>query len=508
MSKSKALTRRNFLRLAGLGSAGAAIAACAAPAAPAAPATPIIVEKVVEKVQTVVVKEQGETQIIEKVVTVEVPKEVAAAPAQITIDGTMWIIQKKDFFPSFNDWWRGQVLAYCKEKGWPVDVTYEAGFTSGTPFIEKLTAQSAAGNPPDMIMHTDSMPQMINGNLVDPVQDLVDEIEAKWGPAAPRQMADFMSEDQWRFVPYFQRSDGGWYQAPVFEDAGINLDEVRLYPDLWDACLQVSDPAKELYGWGVTINRSGDGDWFRYRVQYGWGAHKQDESGNYVTFDTPEMVEAMTAMTNIYMDEKYAPMMPPGVLSWGDSSNNEAYLAGKLAYTQNGGTVYAKALLDGNPIRDVTKFHAPAGGPVNAEFNGLSANYMALMKGARNQNAAREIIRDFILDLDNYNAMLENNPSFGLPAYEKLWDEAPYMKTDPVAESQKKVARDPAGAIVPNAYPGPVNSAALAAAGQAGLEADMVASILQGTPVAEAVKTCHDRYVQIWKDNGLPGEKA
>jgi multiple sugar transport system substrate-binding protein len=115
---------------------------------------------------------------------------------------------------------------------------------------------------------------------------------------------------------------------------------------------------RELYGWGVTINRSGDGDWFRNRVQHGWGAYKQDETGNYVTFDSPEMVDAMTAMTMIYMDEKYAPMLPPGVLSWGDSSNHEAYLAGKLAYTQNGGTVYAKALLDGNPIRDVTTFHA------------------------------------------------------------------------------------------------------------------------------------------------------
>jgi multiple sugar transport system substrate-binding protein len=505
MSKSKALTRRKFLRLAGLGSAGAAMAACAAPqVAPQVIKETVVVEteKLVQKVETVVVEKAIE---VEKVVVETVVVEQAAP---ITINGTLWIIQKKDFFPSFNDWWRAQVLDFCKEKGWPVDVTYEAGFTSGTPWIEKLTAQAAAGNPPDMVMHTDSAVQMFNNNLVDPVQDMVDEIEAKWGKAAPRQYSDFVFDGQWRFVPYFQRSDGGWYQAPVFEGAGIKLDEVRLYPDLWDACLQVSAPDKEIYGWGVTINRSGDGDWFRHRVTHGWGAYKMDETGNYVTFDSPEMVDAMTAMTGIYMDEKYAPMLPPGVLSWGDSANNEAYLAGKLAYTQNGGTVYAKALLDGNPIRDVTKFHAPVGGPVNTEFNGLSANYMALMKGAKNQNAAREIIKEFILPLENYDAMLANNPSFGLPAYEKLWDEAPYIQSDPVAQEQKKVARDPAGAVVPGAYPGPPQSKAYAAAIQAGVEADMVASILQGTPVAEAVKTCHDRYVQIWKDNGLPGEKA
>jgi multiple sugar transport system substrate-binding protein len=500
---TQAVSRRKFLRLSTLGAAGAAAAACAAPAPPAGPApTPIVVEKVVEKISTVVVeKEVPVEKVVEKIVTVE-------APPRVTVSGTMWVIQKKDFFPSFNDWWRGEVLAFAKQNNWPIDVTYEAGFTSGTPFLEKLQAQAAAGNPPDLLMHTDELVRLPGFNLVDPVSDLVEEIVAKWGDPSARQVIDMYIEDQWRFVPYFQRSDGGWYQAPAFEGAGINLEQVRLYTDLWEACLQVSNPDKELYGWGVTINRSGDGDWWRYRVQHGWGAYKQDETGNYVTFNSPEMVDAMTAMTNLYIDDKWAPMLPPGVLSWGDSSNNEAYLAGKLAYTQNGGTVYAKALLDGNPIRDITKFHAPAGGPVNLEFNGLTANYMALMKGAKNQEAAREIIRHMILDLNNYDACLSNSPSFALPAYEKLWDEAPYIKTDPVAQLQKKVARDPNGAVIPGTWPGPAQNLALAAAYQAGVEADMVASILQGTSVAEAVKTCHDRMVQIWKDNGLPGEKT
>ena len=47
----------------------------------------------------------------------------------------------------------------------------------------------------------------------------------------------------------------------------------------------------------------------------------------------------------------------------------------------------------------------------------------------------------------------------------------------------------------------------MAAASSAGIENDMVADILRGTPVAEAVKTCHKRYVQIFQEFGLPGEK-
>ena len=47
----------------------------------------------------------------------------------------------------------------------------------------------------------------------------------------------------------------------------------------------------------------------------------------------------------------------------------------------------------------------------------------------------------------------------------------------------------------------------MSSAGSAGIMADMVSDILRGTAVADAVKTAHDRYVQIFQEFGLPGEK-
>jgi ABC-type glycerol-3-phosphate transport system substrate-binding protein len=214
----------------------------------------------------------------------------------------------------------------------------------------------------------------------------------------------------------------------------------------------------------------------------------------------------MTVMTSLYMDEKWAPMLPPGVLAWTDMNNNEAYLAGRLAYTQNGGTVYAKAVLDDNPIKDVTRFHAPCGGPVNEEFNSLGANNWMILRGARNYDAARETVLEFMLNLEKQDGVFANSPAFSLPAYENLWAESEYIKTSPVAQDQESVARDTQG-VVPRDYPGPSLNPAMSSAGSAGIDNDMVADILRGTPVAEAVKTCHESYVQIFKEFGLPGEK-
>jgi multiple sugar transport system substrate-binding protein len=356
-------------------------------------------------------------------------------------------------------------------------------------------------------MHNMGITDMRRMLIIDPVTDLVEETARTWGATTARQKNDFYADGQWWAVPYFTRSDGGWFQRPPLEDAGIDIHAIRQFTDLWEALLEVSNPDEELYGWGVTINRCGDGDWFRGRVQHGYGAYLQDETGNYVTIDTPEMVEAMTVMTDIYMNPKWEPMLPPGVLAWTDMANNEAYLAGKLVYTQNGGTVYGKAVLDNNPIKDITGFHAPCGGPVNEEFNSLGANNFMLLKGAKNQNAAREVILHFLLPLESQDGIFANAPAFSLPAYENLWDASTYIPTNQVAMEQRTVATDPMGWVVPGQYPGPAHNVGMASAGEAGVMADMVADILRGTAVAEAVKTCHDRYVAIFKEFGLPGEK-
>jgi len=485
MSNNHAMSRRTFLqRLAVLGAVSATAAACAPAPTPAAPPP---APKATEPAK---------------------PAAPTAAPAaKVEIKGTLQVVQKKDFFPAMNDWFQAEVKKFCQEKGWPVEISYEAGYTGGTPFVEKFSAAAAAGTPADLLMHTDAITDFVQLKVVDPVTDIVNEVAAKWGSPSARQKFDMVKEGQWYYVPYFQRSDGGWFQRPAFEAKGIDIHKIRHYKDLWEACLEVSNPDKELYGWGVTINRCGDGDWFRYRVMHGWGAYVQDETGQYVTIDSPQMVEAMTVMTDLYLKDKWKPMLPPGVLAWTDPSNNEAYLAGKLAYTQNGGTVYGKAILDNNPIKDITGFHSPAGGPVNLEFNSLSANYFAMLRGAKNPAAARELILHFLLPIESMDAIFSNAPGFALPAYEKLWDASKYIPTNKVAMEQKAVATSPTGNIVPGTYPGPSMNPAMAAAAQAGIQNDMVADILRGTPVAQAVKTCHERYVKVFKEFNLPGEK-
>jgi multiple sugar transport system substrate-binding protein len=512
MSEKKQMNRRDFLKAAGVAGAGAlGLAACT-------PKTVVVTQEVTREVKTEVkvteivevpveqtvivegtpvVKTVIETREVVVVHTVEVP-QVAE------VQGTFWMLQKKDYHPGFNEWFRQAFVDWAAERGWPLDISYVAGYTGGTPTIEKIIASVESGQPADLIMHSLGIVQLRQARSLESMQAIVDEIEAQWGSASARQRTDLYTDNSWWAAPYYTRSDGGWFQRSKWE--GIDIHAIRQYTDLWEACLEVSDPDNDLYGWGVTINRCGDGDWFRSRVTHGWGAYIQDETGNYVTIDSPEMVEAMTVYTGLYMDEKWTPMLPPGVLAWTDGNNNEAYLAGRLAYTQNGGTVYAKAIIDDNPIQHDTGFHVPAGGPVNQEFNSLSANNWMILRGARNYDAARESVLEFVLNLEKMDKAFETAPGFALPAYENLWRESQFIPTNPTAAEQEPVARDPAG-VLPGTYPGPALSPAMSSAGSEGILADMVSDILRGTEVEFAVKTAHDRYVQVFKEFGLPGEE-
>jgi multiple sugar transport system substrate-binding protein len=355
-------------------------------------------------------------------------------------------------------------------------------------------------------LHTLSAVQLRNLYALDPVSDVVEEIEGVFGKAAPKMYIDYNFEDQWWAVPYHQRSGGGWYRRDAFDAVGIDLQTIRQYTDLVDACLQVSDPDNEFYGWGVTVNRSGDGNSFINRVKTGWGAAWQDETGQYITTNSPEMVEAMNFIFNLYNNPNHEPMLAPGILAWNDTANNEAYLGSKIAYTENAGTVYAKAVVDGNPVAPVTGFLKPPGGPVLEEFHVVPGKNWMVLRGGKNPAASKLTILQFNADLGRYDEMLASSPAYALPCYTDLWDMSEYVKTDEVTQQQKTSCLDPSG-IDATIYPGPP-SAAMVAIDESGAWNDMVNSILTGTPVEEAVTTAHERMVQIFQEFGLPGTQA
>ena len=481
------LTRRAVLRLAAMATVSLTTAACQM----RVPQVGKVVEELLKT--TVVAKGQA------------VPGAKEAIKAISSLVRPLWVLQKKELFPAYNVYLNEQISSFCKERSWPLDISYLSDYVGTARDTDKIIAAVRAGNPPDLILSTLTASRLHQGKSLRPVTEFVTEIQAQWGQVARRMVRDYYLEQEWWAVPFHQRSDGGWYRMDIWEKAGIDLQALRTYPELLEACLSLSRPEEELYGWGVTINRCGNGDTFIDRVITGWGGHWQDETGQYVTIASPETIEALNWLADLYALPRWQKMLPPSVLSWTDVSNNEAYLAGKLAYTQDGGGLYAEALLSEHPLAEVTGFHPLAGGPKLKEFHGLNASVWMIPWGCANPDAAQALVRHFMQEQDRLDAIFAAAPAFALPAYLGLWEKSAYLPTNPVAMQQKPSVTDSAG-IIPWFHPGP-GSPAMVLAGSNGIKNDMVNTVLSGGLAAEAVQVAYQRMVEIFTEFGLPGER-
>ncbi|MGC4107679.1 MAG: extracellular solute-binding protein [Thermomicrobiales bacterium] len=431
------------------------------------------------------------------------PADIPRAKSSATVDGTLQVLQKADFHPEHNAFVRAEIQAYCKEQGWNVEVTDLGGQLSSGEILQRLTAGVKAGNASDLYFDNIPVRQFQYQGVLMNVTDLVDEIVGANGDTTPGFTNAGHFDDAWWGIPWFTRVDGWWARKDIFEPAGIDPTTLQTLDQRRDAALQVSDPSNNLWGWGLSPNRGGDGRLLVWTVLYAFGSRLQDESGDHVTFNSPESVEALKWLADVYTNDAYASMLPTGWGGWTDPSNNEAFLAGTVAMTQNAGTMYAKAHLDGVSFADQIQYMPTVvRNSDHAQLDQLGGVFLHVIEGTKNKDATYDLVRH-LLSTPVQQRIWEISTSYAVPAYKNGW-------SDPIITGQpNSIAAEPA--VWNNIdftglrWPGP-NSVAVDSVAGSFDHTDMIAEVIQGRSAEEVVQEYHDRWVQTWQDFGLPGE--
>jgi multiple sugar transport system substrate-binding protein len=284
--------------------------------------------------------------------------------------------------------------------------------------------------------------------------------------------------------------NGFFVRKDLLDAKGVKLPKTY-DPDVVEMAKKCQDPSKDIWGFGQTLNRSDDGNGYMNNIllDYGGGVWDKDGKPALGTAFLKQNLAALQFSVDTIQKHK---IQPPGVMSWTDVHNNEAFIAGKLVSTNNGASLYYGLVSKKNPIAEKTLVIQTPGGPAGS-FVLTGAYNMGIFKQTKHVELCEDLIR-WIEDEKRFDEF--RNASIGQagPVY-KARAESPYWKSDPNFEGMmQNVLR-----TVWIGYPGPMTAAAVEVQAQYIL-CDMAGRVVVGGLSPEAaLKEAHARVEEIYK---------
>ncbi len=416
--------------------------------------------------------------------------------------GKLTVIHRTEYFEEAQNIFRDTVAAFAKTNNVELDISTTNAESFGD-FLGKMTAAVRAGNPPDFAYTSNvNISQMNALDLVEDVTDVVEEAIKRYGNIMPGINAEINGrfDGKWKSIPFLGATTSFMFRSDKLKEKGIDPASLKTFGDRREAALAVSGP--DFYGWGLTPNQSGDGYGYLVLLIQAFGGHFTDATGQIVQFNSPETVAAYEWLAETYdRNGKYAAALPPGVESWNDTGNNEAFLAGSIGYTHNAFSVYANAKRNNNPVfPNIALLRAPTANNGDSRDGGNVGGWLTIFKNAPNKDLAKKLALELI-DPANFNQMASIAGGLFMPAYENLWTPE-LLAADPnyaIIKEQVSVAKPFLGETWP-AQPAPQFGAIRA---QGIVEQSVGNAIAKRMTPAEAVADAHGKIVQLFEEGGI-----
>jgi len=344
-----------------------------------------------------------------------------------------------------------------------------------------------AGNPPDLAEMNYQGPMRYRPALRD-VTKLAKDLAAPRGGLLPFAEKAVQLNGQYSGIARLVFGGGLHIRKDIVAEKGLKMPKVY-DPDVIELAKKCQDPAKEIWGFGQTLNRCDDGNGFMQNILWDYGGGTWDKDGK-PALATTYLKQNLAAIQFAVDSIQKHKVQPPGVMSWTDVSNNEAYMAGKLVCTNNGASLYYAMGAKKHPLYEKTQVLLTPGGPAGS-FVASNPYCWGIFKATKNAELAEDLIR-YLEDEKHFEEYMTVCAGQAGPVY-KSRAEHPYWKTDPNYEGMlQNILR---GVWI--GYPGPLTAAAIEVQAQYIL-CDMAGRIVVGglTPEA-ALKEAHKRVEEI-----------
>ena len=326
------------------------------------------------------------------------------------------MLRWKYFVQSEDDQFVKLIDAFTQATGVKVTISRES-YEDVQP---KASVAANTGAGPDMFWGLYSLPHLFPQKCVD-VTDVADYLGKKYGGWVESAQKYAMSGKKWIAIPVCYSGNMLNYRLEASAKAGFSK-----FPTKNDEFLEYAKAMKKnnTPGGFALGHASGDGNGWVHWCLWSNGGNVVDKDDK-VIINSPETAKALD-----YAKALYAEMIP-GTAAWNDASNNKAFLAGEINWTDNGISIYVAAKKDPTKTeiaKDMDHAVWPVG-PVGRPTE-LHLMYPILAMTHTKYPQACKALMAFMLEADQFNKWLEAAQGY-LTHCLSAYDKNPVWTSDP-----------------------------------------------------------------------------
>jgi multiple sugar transport system substrate-binding protein len=403
---------------------------------------------------------------------------------------TLKILQWSHFVPAYDTWFDG---TFAKQWGEKHNTNVVVDHINLTDLNTRAAAEAQAKKGHDIFMFL-SPPAAYEKQVID-MSHVYQEVEKKHGKKidlAHKSTYNPKTKKYFAFSDSYAPDPGNWHKD-WWTEAGFPNG-----PDTWDDLRAGAKKIKDKNGHpcGIGLAQELDTSMAMRALLWSFGGAEQDVDGN-VTINSKNTIEALKFMKALYQETETAE-----VFTWTPPSNNQAMLAGRVSYVANAISITRQAEREKLPIDSKIMISRALKGPVRRIAAEHVMNCYVIWEFAENKDGAQQFLIDYIDAFhDGFTAgQFYNFPTFP-SVVPKLKEE---IASDPRATPNNKYAvlGDVLDWATNVGYPG-YASAAIDESFKTWVIPTMFAKVARGdeTPenAAKAAETEYKRIFDRWK---------
>jgi multiple sugar transport system substrate-binding protein len=285
----------------------------------------------------------------------------------------------------------------------------------------KASVAANTGSGPDLFWGYFSLPHLFPNKCVD-VTDVADYLGKKYGGwASSSAVAYATSGNKWIAIPVCWLGECINYRISSLKKAGF-----ATFPATTGEFLECAKAMKanNTPGGFALGHATGDGNAWAHWCLWAHGGNMVDKNDK-VIINSGETGIALNYAKALYVN------MIPGVLSWNDASNNKAFLAGEIHWTNNAVSIYDTAKNDPSK-REIAEDMDHANWPVGPVGRPTELQLMLpllAMTYTKYPQACKALMA-FMLEADQFNKWLVAGQAY-LTQSLNAYDANPLWTSDP-----------------------------------------------------------------------------